>query len=90
MRCAEACPGNLIWKANGKAKIRVPEDCWGCTSCMKVCPTGAIRFFLGADIGGTGGCMTFRKQGHLSVWTIIDAKGETREITVDDRSSNKY
>lgn len=89
MRCAEACPGNLIWKKDGKAYLRILEDCWGCTSCMKACPTGAIRFFLGADIGGMGSCMTYHKKGHISEWTIA-ARGGTRTIQVDDRSSNQY
>ena len=90
MRCAEVCPGNLIWKKGEKALIRIPEDCWGCTSCMKACPTGAIRFFLGADIGGMGSCMTYRKKDHISEWTITSKSGETRTIRVDDMSSNQY
>lgn len=89
MRCADACPGNLIWKKDGKADIRIPEDCWGCTSCMKVCPAGAIRFRLGADIGGTGAYMTYKKEGHTGRWTVF-SKGSSETIEVDDRSSNKY
>ena len=57
-RCAEACPGNLIALDDSqRAAIRIPEDCWGCTACMKECPAGAIRYFLGADIGGAGSPM---------------------------------
>ena len=52
-RCIEACPGNLIKKdAQGKAVIKHISDCWGCTSCLKECKTGAISFYLGADMGG--------------------------------------
>ena len=52
-RCIEACPGNLIKKdKEGKAFIRQVRDCWGCTSCIKECSCDAIRFFLGADVGG--------------------------------------
>lgn len=89
MRCAGECPGNLIWKRNGKAFLRIPEDCWGCTSCLKVCPVGAIQFFLGADIGGMGPRMTYQKNGHISEWTI-ESEGSRKTIRVDDRSSNQY
>lgn len=52
-RCIEACPGNLIKKdKENKAFIRQVRDCWGCTSCIKECRHDAIRFFLGADVGG--------------------------------------
>ena len=54
-RCLDVCPGSLIkTDATGKAYIKYPKDCWGCTSCLKECKTGAIAFFLGADIGGMG------------------------------------
>mgnify|MGYP000869636356 CR=1 FL=1 len=58
-RCIEACPGNLIKKdAQGKAVIKHISDCWGCTSCLKECKTGAISFYLGADMGGAGSTLT--------------------------------
>ena len=47
-RCIEACPGNLIRYVDKKAVIKREKDCWGCTSCLKECQTGAITFFLGA------------------------------------------
>ena len=54
--CSEICPGSLIkLDATGKAFIKYPKDCWGCTSCVKECPVFAIRFYLGADMGGRGG-----------------------------------
>ena len=57
-RCIEACPGNLIKKdKENKAFIRQVRDCWGCTSCIKECRHDAIRFFLGADVGGRGASM---------------------------------
>ena len=35
--CEQVCPGSLI-KMNeaGKAYIKYPKDCWGCSSCVKV------------------------------------------------------
>ena len=61
-RCIEVCPGNLIKAdADGKAYIKEPRDCWGCTSCVKECRAEAIDFFLGADIGGRGSTLTTRE-----------------------------
>ena len=62
-RCLDVCPGSLIkTDATGKAYIKYPKDCWGCTSCLKECKTGAIAFFLGADIGGMGSEMTVNER----------------------------
>ena len=45
LRCLDVCPGSLIkTDATGKAYIKYPKDCWGCTSCLKECKTGAIAF----------------------------------------------
>lgn len=44
-RCRNVCPGSLIkTDENGKAYIKYPKDCWGCTSCIKECPAYAISF----------------------------------------------
>ena len=62
-RCIEACPGNLIKKdKENKAFIRQVRDCWGCTSCIKECRHDAIRFFLGADVGGRGASMVVSEE----------------------------
>ena len=54
-KCSMVCPGSLIhMNADGKAFIKYPKDCWGCTSCLKECAVHAIRFYLGADMGGMG------------------------------------
>ena len=50
--------------------MRYPKDCWGCASCVKECPVGAIDFFLGADIGGMGSTMTCDKKGEILHWNI--------------------
>lgn len=70
-RCLEVCPGSLIkTDATGKAYIKYPKDCWGCTSCLKECKTGAIAFFLGADIGGMGSEMTVNESKDTILWKI--------------------
>jgi adenylylsulfate reductase subunit B len=89
--CEQVCPGSLI-KMNeaGKAYIKYPKDCWGCASCVKECPVGAIGFFLGADIGGNGSVMTVTKDGQILRWNIHKSDGREVTIEVDRRSSNKY
>ena len=89
-QCAEVCPGNLIKLEDGKAVIWRPEDCWGCTSCLKECAFGAIRFYLGADIGGRGGTMYVKRKGYISHW-IIDIPGKDAvTVNVDSRNANQY
>ena len=90
-KCRNVCPGTLIKQDDdGKAYIKYPKDCWGCTSCIKECPVSAINFFLGADIGGRGSVMTVEKDGQFNNWNIVKPDGELKTIIVDSKSSNKY
>ena len=42
-RCEKVCPGTLISAdESGKAYMKYPKDCWGCSSCIKECRFGAI------------------------------------------------
>lgn len=90
-KCLKVCPGSLIYKDEfGKSYIKYPKECWGCTSCLKECASGAIQFYLGADIGGRGGYMQTRKEKDLLHWTIHKAEGETVEITINLKDPNRY
>lgn len=90
-RCCSICPGTLISKdADGKAYIRYPKDCWGCTSCIKECPVYAISFFLGADMGGKGSKVHTEKRDGLIHWIIEQEQGNITDITVNPKESNKY
>lgn len=90
-RCIEACPGNLIKKdEEGKAFIRQVRDCWGCTSCIKECPMEAIRFFLGADMGGRGAYMLVKETAEQAVWTVKKPDGASQTIEVNKKDANKY
>ena len=89
-RCAEVCPGNLIKIVNNRVVIRREKDCWGCTSCLKECKTGAIEFFLGADIGGKGSVLSVEDKGDLRTWTVKRLDGSSETITVNTKESNKY
>ena len=88
--CTEACPGSLLLLQDGKAKMRSPRDCWGCTACMKTCPAAAIEYYLGADLGGKGSCMTVERKDHRYIWRVVKSTGTVGEIVIDRRSSNKY
>lgn len=89
--CHKVCPGSLIFlDENKKAYIRYPKDCWGCTSCIKECPVYAIRFYLGADMGGMGSMVHTEEEGNILRWIIERPGGETTEIRIDRRESNKY
>lgn len=89
-KCLTACPGTLLTKEDGKAVLRYPEECWGCTACLKECAFGAIRTFLGADIGGRGTELSIRREGPLLHWTFERPDGEKTTITVDSRDANEY
>ena len=78
-KCRNVCPGSLIkTDENGKAYIKYPKDCWGCTSCIKECPAYAISFFLGSDIGD------------ILSWLIEKPHGEVIKIDINQKESNKY
>ena len=98
--CVEVCPGNLldlVEPAQGapkgtrrQARIARPADCWGCTSCLKACRFGAVEFFLGADVGGTGATLGFSREGTVSHWQVDCPDGRSVRIDVDGASANKY
>lgn len=90
-KCHEVCPGTLIkLDENKRAYIKYPRDCWGCTSCIKECPVYAIRFYLGADIGGMGGLVHTEEKGDILNWIIECSDGSAKVIAVNRKESNKY
>lgn len=90
-KCRNVCPGSLIKAdSDGKAYIKYPKDCWGCTSCIKECPVYAIDFFLGADIGGMGSRVHTEKKGDILSWIIQKPQGDSIKIDINQKESNKY
>ncbi|MDT3699829.1 MAG: ferredoxin family protein [Thermincola sp.] len=90
-RCSQVCPGNLIeMDEDKKALLRYPAECWGCTACLKECGAGAIKFYLGADIGGAGGYMTTENNGAHLDWLIVIPGGMRHRIKINKNESNKY
>ena len=89
--CEQVCPGSLIkMNEDGKAFIKYPKDCWGCTSCLKECRFEAINFFLGADVGGKGSTLSFRQNGSINTWTVTSPDGTVKTLEVNRQESNKY
>lgn len=95
--CADVCPGNLIdepvevpGRARPLARISRPRDCWGCVSCVKACPVGAIALFLGADVGGRGSTLTVDRRGDVLDWNIDRYDGERVTVSMNTKQSNRY
>ncbi|MGN0593774.1 MAG: ferredoxin family protein [Hominimerdicola sp.] len=90
-KCCGVCPGTLIKQGDDKkAFIKYPKDCWGCTSCIKECPVHAIKFYLGADIGGTGSLVHTEKENDTLRWIVEHSDGKVTKIDINQKESNKY
>ncbi len=90
-KCSNICPGNLIRiDQDQKAFIKCPQDCWGCTACLKECPSGAIKYFLGADIGGRGGSLFTQDHPNHIDWHFITKDSKNHKIQTKKDESNKY
>ena len=90
-KCREVCPGSLLSAGSaGKTEIRAPQDCWGCTSCLKECTYKAIQYYLGADIGGRGSLLYTRQDGSVLYWIVVQPDGREWIIPVDKNQANAY
>ncbi len=90
-KCIEICPGNLIYKNEiNKAFIKYEKDCWGCTACLKECKFKAIKYYLGADIGGNGAELYVEQVKDTLNWHITDKNGKESIISTNRKQSNKY
>lgn len=89
--CLKVCPGNLIYSdKDNKAYIKFPDECWGCTACVKECPFGAIKYYIGADAGGIGGSLYVIKNNEETVWHIKTIDKKEIEIVTSSKEANKY
>lgn len=91
-KCAEICPGNLIViDEDKKAFVRDPRDCWGCAACVKECKFSAIRYFLGAEIGGNGTTMYVEKENdEIMYWYFEKPSGEKEMIVQNLKDNTTY
>jgi adenylylsulfate reductase, subunit B len=89
-KCINICPGNLLERdASERANIKYPKDCWGCAACLKECPAGAIKYFLGADIGGKAAYLYTKDESEKMTWYVVKGKEET-SIVINKKESNRY
>lgn len=90
-KCREVCPGSLLYSnSKGTTEMKYPKECWGCTSCVKECNFNAIKFYLGADMGGKGSFLYTKQEGQLLHWTIVAPDGSKQQITIDKSQANAY
>jgi len=90
-KCRLVCPGSLLYEDHaGKTVIKYPQECWGCTSCVKECDCKAIKYYLGADMGGNGSFMYTQKEGALLHWIIVAPDGSEQKLTTDKTKANAY
>ena len=57
---------------------------------LKECQFSAIRFYLGADIGGMGSKLYTKKHGDITNWIIEKYDGTTQTVEVNSKEANKY
>lgn len=89
--CIDVCPGSLIYKnEEGKAYIKYEKNCWGCTACLKECKLSAIKYYLGADIGGNGATLSVNGDKENLNWIVTDKNNKTITIKTSRKESNKY
>ena len=50
----------------------------------------AIRFYLGADIGGMGSLVHTEKNGDILKWIIEKQDGDITTVDINQKESNKY
>lgn len=90
-KCIKVCPGSLIYKNEyKKAFIKYPQNCWGCTACLKECRSQAIKYYLGADIGGNGAYLYVVEDGSELKWYMNSSDGRKMTVSTNRKESNKY
>ncbi|MBV7272900.1 4Fe-4S binding protein [Clostridiaceae bacterium UIB06] len=90
-KCLSVCPGSLIkLDKESKAYIKYPKNCWGCTACLKECSVEAIKYYLGADIGGNGAYLYVKQKKNELIWNIVDKNKKNITININRKESNKY
>ena len=90
-KCRQVCPGSLLYQSSaGKTEIKYPNECWGCTSCVKECSDHAIQYYLGADMGGRGSFLYTKREGKLLHWIVVAPDGSEKRLITDQSQANAY
>ena len=84
--CEEICPGDLLYRDHGKARLREPSDCWDCFACVKACPREALCIELPFEISESRHRLSARiEQGHI-MWKMYDLQGSLiNQCTIPNR-----
>ncbi|HHW15731.1 MAG TPA: 4Fe-4S binding protein [Firmicutes bacterium] len=82
--CAEICPGDLLVREGGRVRLREAGDCWGCASCVKACPRGALSLVLPAELGGRGSRLSARVERGRVRWTLRRWNGDVLGFTTGE------
>ena len=90
-RCQRVCPGSLIKKDEDyRAYMKYAKNCWGCAACVKECEQGAIRYYLGAELGGMGAYLQTKREGEITNWIITKPDRNKEIISINRTESNHY
>ena len=86
--CEEICPGDLFYRAKGKAVLREPSDCWDCFACVKACPRSALSVELPFQISEAKHRLIARIKRNTIVWKLLNRDGGTiATYTIQNRST---
>ncbi len=73
--CEEICPGDLLYRDNGKARLREPSECWDCFACVKACPCEALSIGLLLPKSTLRNRLAARIQTEYILWKMYDHRG---------------
>jgi len=74
--CEEICPGDLLYRKDGKAFLREPSDCWDCFACVKECPSKALSIELPFQISESRQRLTACMKENSILWRLVDQEGK--------------
>lgn len=80
--CVRICPGDLLYKKDGKVAVRDAADCWDCAACVKVCPQGALYLQLPPVAGGRGTKLTARTYRDKTLWLVKRTNGREEKYSI--------
>lgn len=78
--CVDTCPGDLIFLALNRARLRKERECWLCMSCAKACPEHAIQGCLPFVLADAGASLWPESDGNGLRWICRHADGRREEF----------
>lgn len=85
-QCLVVCPGDLIRsQEDKKATILNPNWCWGCCSCVKACPYGAIKM-----VGNHGTTLEAQETTEGLSWHFKKEGEDKKVLITHKKEANTY